>query len=116
MKSYLYFLAAASLVTYMQAGRAQDLEPLPDEYIPAAGLTSEELEDQLVEPEVKVRQAGNKTVKEFQERGRTYKVEVIPENTPAYILTDQDGSGELGSSNTNIDSGVVVPEWTIGSW
>ena len=66
--------------------------------------------------EIRIRQAGTTTVKEFHQQGKIYKVEVAPENTPAYILSDQDGNGSLNSSDTSIDNDLVVPEWTIGNW
>ena len=66
--------------------------------------------------EVRIRQAGTTTVKEFHQQGKVYKVEVAPKNTPAYILSDQDGNGSLNSSDTSIDSDLVLPEWTLGNW
>ena len=66
--------------------------------------------------EIRVLQAGTTTVKEFHQQGKTYKVEIDPKNTPAYILSDQDGNGNLNSSDTSIDNDLVVPQWTIGNW
>lgn len=66
--------------------------------------------------EIRVRQAGTTTVREFHQQGKVYKVEVAPKNTPAYILSDQDGDGNLNSSDTGIENDLVVPEWTIGNW
>ena len=75
-----------------------------------------EVGDQAADQDVRIRKAGSTTVTEYQAQGRTYKVEIAPENTPAYILSDQDGNGNLNSSDTRIDSDLVVPEWTIGNW
>ena len=82
-----------------------------------AGATSDAVSDIYDDSsDIRVRQAGTTTVKEFHQQGRVYRVEVAPKNTPAYILSDQDGNGNLNSSDTSIDSDVVVPEWTIGNW
>ena len=72
--------------------------------------------NQPADLDIRVRKAGSTTVKEYHAQGRTYKVEIAPENTPAYILSDQDGNGNINSSGTSIDSDLVVPEWTIGNW
>lgn len=117
MKLYIQILAMIAVGFYLPSSMAQEnLEAIPDQDVPVIDEAAKEASIELVDPEVKVRQAGDKTIKEYQERGRTYKVEVIPKNTPAYILSDQNRNGELGNSNNSVGSDVVVPEWKIGSW
>ena len=84
----------------------------------SAGQNADQVSDSGSQGTVAIRilQAGTTTVKEYQQQGKTYKVEIAPKNTPAYILSDQDGNGNLNSSDTSIDHDLVLPEWTIGNW
>lgn len=104
-------LASNALAQSDEIQPVQESDPLAQE-----SDALPESEDQDYGPEVRVRQAGTTTVKEYHQQGQTYKVEIEPKNTPAYILTDQDGNGSLNSSDTRIDNDLVVPEWTIGNW
>jgi len=106
------FVAASALC--MQCVYAQN-ETLETIEVGSSQSAQEVLNDQF-QSSVKVRQSGTTVVKEYQNQGTTYKVEVAPKDTPAYILSDQDGNGKINNSDTNIDSDVVVPEWTLGNW
>ena len=107
-------LFAASILC-VQFVYAQSNESLETIEVGTKKSAQEVLNDQF-QSSVKIRQAGSTTVKEYQNQGVTYKVEVAPKDTPAYILSDQDGNGKINNSDTGIDSDVVVPEWTLGNW
>ncbi len=105
----------AATILCIPVAYAQSNQPLETIEAGTKKSAQEVLNDQF-QSSVKIRQAGTTTVKEYQNQGVTYKVEVAPKDTPAYILADQDGNGNINNSDTSIDSDVVVPEWTIGNW
>jgi hypothetical protein len=118
MKNIYKYALTATLLVALSNVHAQSAEQVESELQPSTSDATPDLESDLNDSssEIRVRQAGTTTVREFHGQGRVYRVEIEPKNTPAYILTDQDGDGNLKSSDTSIDSDVVVPEWTIGNW
>ena len=113
--STLIFACAALCLQSVYAQSNEELETLETIEVDSKQSAQEVLNDQF-QSSVKIRQAGTTTVKEYLNQGVTYKVEVDPKDTPAYILSDQDGNGKISNSDTGIDSDVVVPEWTLGNW
>ncbi len=105
----------AATALCLQVTHAQSNEPVETTETDS-NTSAQEVPNDQFQSSIKVRQAGSTTVREYQNQGVTYKVEVAPEDTPAYILSDQDGDGNINNSDTGIDSDVVVPEWTIGNW
>lgn len=123
MKSPEKYALIATLVFALSNAHAQSGENAqsqipaePDSGEVQASGTVNAADTGASDSDIRIRQAGTTTVKEFHQQGKIYKVEVKPKNTPAYILSDQDGNGDLNSSNTGIESDIVVPEWTIGNW
>lgn len=115
MKNISTSVLFAATVFCLQSVYAQNTEAV-DQIEVGSSQSAQEVLNEQFQSSVKVRQSGSTTVKEYQNQGTTYKVEVAPKDTPAYILSDQDGNGKINNSDTSIDSDVVVPEWTIGNW
>ena len=115
MKNISTSVLFAATVFCLQSAYAQNTESV-DQIEVGSSQSAQEVLNEQFQSSVKIRQSGSTIVKEYQNQGTTYKVEVAPKDTPAYILSDQDGNGKINNSDTNIDSDVVVPEWTIGNW
>ena len=82
MKKISTLLFAATALC-LQSVSAQN-ETLESIEVQENKSAQEVLNDQF-QSSVKIRQAGTTTVKEYLNQGVTYKVEVDPKDTPAYI-------------------------------
>lgn len=71
---------------------------------------------QTLEPEVTIRQKGEKRVTEYRVNGRLYMIKVKPAAGPAYYLADTDGDGELESRQSELDPGFLIPKWILFQW
>lgn len=60
------------------------------------------------EPDVTVRQEGQRTVKEYRMDGHLYAIEVQPDHGKAYVLLDRNGNGNFERVSA---SKVPVPDW-----
>ena len=121
MTKYLLVLLLANPLTLLAAQQTPptDLEPLPDapppppsDYVPPpTGL-----EDEGLEPEVKIIKRNDAVIYEYRINGRLYKVKVVPRVGPPYYLYDRDGNGSLESRRPQLEPAPVVPNWMIHSW
>lgn len=123
MKNPYKYVLIATLLIGLNHVHAQSEESSPAQSTGEQAITGQQTavgdatsDKKNNDSDIRVRQAGTTTVKEFHQQGKVYKVEIAPKNTPAYILSDQDGNGNLNSSDTRIDNDLVIPEWTIGNW
>ena len=71
---------------------------------------------ETLEPEVTIRQKGERTVTEYRVNGRLYMIKVKPAAGPAYYLADTDGDGELESRQSELDPGFLIPKWILFQW
>ncbi|WP_150276709.1 DUF2782 domain-containing protein [Halopseudomonas salina] len=79
--------------------------------IGSAALAQEELTG---EPEVVIRQEGNRTVEEYRVNGFLYAIKVIPNNGPPYFLVAVDDEGNFMRSDQ--PEGMRIPSWKIFEW
>ncbi len=95
-----------------------DLEPLPDIPPPPPAVDTPPaptgLEDEGLEPEVKIIKRDDAVVHEYRSNGRLYMVKVIPTRGFPYYLYDADGNGSLESRQDRLEP--VIPRWVIHSW
>ncbi|WP_456449050.1 DUF2782 domain-containing protein [Thiolapillus sp.] len=70
---------------------------------------------ETLEPEVTIRQEGNRTVHEYRVDGRLYMVKIVPKVGPPYYLMDSNGDGEMDTREDD-PNGVVLPQWILFRW
>lgn len=65
------------------------------------------------EPDVTIRQEGDKTIQEYRVNGFLYAIKVTPKNGKPYFLVRADGESNYVRSD-NPD--MLIPAWEIFSW
>ncbi len=66
------------------------------------------------EPEVTIRQEGDKTVEEYRLNGFLYAIKVTPKKGPPYFLVAVDDDGNFTKADT--PNGLRIPSWKIFEW
>ncbi len=66
------------------------------------------------DPDVTIRQEGDKTIQEYRVNGFLYAIKVIPKNGKPYFLVRADGSD--GNFVRSDDPDMLIPAWEIFSW
>lgn len=66
------------------------------------------------EPDVTIRQEGDRTVAEYRVNGFLYAIKITPKNGPAYFLVRSDGSD--GNFVRSDDPDMLIPSWKIFEW
>ncbi|MFI8482159.1 DUF2782 domain-containing protein [Pseudomonas sp. NPDC078700] len=66
------------------------------------------------DPDVTIRQEGDRTVQEYRVNGFLYAIKVIPKNGKPYFLVRSDGSD--GNFIRSDDPDMLIPAWEIFSW
>ncbi len=65
------------------------------------------------EPDVTIRQEGDKTVQEYRVNGFLYAIKVTPKHGKPYFLVRADGDSNFVRSD-NPD--MLIPQWELFSW
>lgn len=71
---------------------------------------------ETIEPEINIIQHEDKTVEEYRLAGKLYAIKVTPVVGPAYYLMDTDGDGSLETTQFELSSGLLVPNWILFEW
>ncbi|NLB99705.1 DUF2782 domain-containing protein [Halopseudomonas formosensis] len=66
------------------------------------------------EPEVTIRQEGDKTVEEYRINGFLYAIKITPKNGAPYFLVAVDDDGNFTRADS--PSGMRIPSWKIFEW
>lgn len=66
------------------------------------------------DPDVTIRQDGDRTVEEYRVNGFLYAIKVTPKNGKPYFLVRADGSD--GNFIRADDPDMLIPSWQIFSW
>jgi len=66
------------------------------------------------DPEVTIRQEGDKTIQEYRVNGFLYAIKVIPKGGKPYFLVRADGTEGNFVRSDNPD--MLIPAWEIFSW
>lgn len=69
-----------------------------------------------IEPEVNIIQREDRTIQEYRVNGRLYMIKVTPTVGVPYMLMDTDGDGSLETTQHELDSGLLVPNWILLEW
>ena len=78
--------------------------------VPLSGFAQEAVER---EPDVTIRQEGERTVEEYRVNGFLYAVKVIPKNGKPYFLVRADGDSNFIRADR---PDMLIPAWEIFSW
>ncbi|MES2819243.1 MAG: DUF2782 domain-containing protein [Pseudomonadota bacterium] len=66
------------------------------------------------EPDVTIRQDGDRTIQEYRVNGFLYAIKIIPKGGKPYFLVRADGSDGNFVRSDNPD--MLIPSWEIFSW
>lgn len=66
------------------------------------------------DPDVTIRQDGDKTIQEFRQNGFLYAIKITPKNGKPYFLVRADGSE--GNFIRSDQPDMLIPSWEIFSW
>ena len=66
------------------------------------------------EPDVTIRQDGDKTIQEYRVNGFLYAIKITPKGGKPYFLVRADGSD--GNFVRSDDPDMLIPAWEIFSW
>lgn len=78
--------------------------------VPLSGFAQESVDG---EPDVTIRQEGERTVEEYRVNGFLYAVKVIPKNGKPYFLVRADGDSNFIRAD---QPDMLIPAWEIFSW
>jgi len=69
-----------------------------------------------IEPDINIIKKEDRTVQEYRVNGKLYMIKVIPTIGLPYLLMDTDGDGSLETTQHELDSGLLVPNWILLEW
>jgi len=65
-----------------------------------------------VEPEINIRNDGEKTFYEYRVNGILKEIKVVPSVGPTYYLVPDDGGGWIREDRSQ----VLIPKWVLFKW
>lgn len=72
-------------------------------------------EGQQPEPEITIRDGGDRTLYEYRVNGILYAIKVKPKKGPEYYLVDVNGDGNYVRHDSKRKS-FLIPEWVLLRW
>lgn len=84
-------------------------------FLEAPTLAPTPVVGEMVEPEITIREEGDRVIYEYRVRGVLYMARVQPQAGPPYYLLDTDGDGVLDVSDAS-PRNLAVPQWLLFSW
>lgn len=122
IKRSIMVCAATFLISANSWAEQADIEP-PTAALPALApiieppIIPEQLRDgESIEPDVKIIQKQDRTIQEYRMNGRLYMIKITPTIGRPYFLMDTDGDGSLESRQTELGTGLRVPNWILLEW
>ncbi|MBN2887084.1 MAG: DUF2782 domain-containing protein [Chromatiaceae bacterium] len=109
-----YALTMGLLLAASASLMAQD-EEAGGGYLEAPTLAPAPVVGETVEPEITIREEGDRVIYEYRVRGVLYMARVQPQVGPPYYLLDTDGDGVLDVSDAS-PRNLAVPQWLLFSW
>lgn len=79
---------------------------------PLAAMAADEAPS--ADPEVTIRQDGDKTIQEYRQNGFLYAVKVTPKHGKPYFLVRADGTSPNFIRSDQPD--MLIPQWEIFKW
>ena len=81
----------------------------------ALPMVQAQAEGQQPEPEITIRDGGDRTLYEYRVNGILYAIKVKPKVGPEYYLVDANGDGNYVRRDTERKS-FLIPEWVLLRW
>ncbi len=78
-------------------------------------LSTAYAEEQQPEPEITIRDGGDRTLYEYRANGILYAIKVKPKVGPEYFLVDANGDGNFVRKESTRKS-FLIPEWVLLRW
>ncbi len=76
-------------------------------------FTDTEITTASAEPDVTIRQDGDRIIEEYRVNGFLYAIKVTPKNGKPYFLVRADETGNFIRSD---QPDMLIPQWEIFSW
>lgn len=113
MLRYLFFclvIFSCSVIAEEGLPDNSGIPEVPDMPLPVEG-------GEPMDADITITRRGEKTIHEYRINGKIYKIKIIPDIGPAYYFIDPDGDGEMEEvSESDLDKGIKINQWTIFSW
>jgi len=87
----------------------------PD-YLKPPDIPEPLMDGQNIEPDVNIIQKQDRTIEEYRVNGKLYMIKVVPTIGLPYFLMDTDGDGSLDTTQHELDSGLLIPNWILLEW
>jgi len=81
----------------------------------ALPVTQVQAEGKQPEPEITIRDGGDRTLYEYRVNGILYAIKVKPKKGPEYYLVDVNGDGNYVRHDSKRKS-FLIPEWVLLRW
>ena len=81
----------------------------------ASALTPVYAESQQPEPEITIRDGGDRTLYVYRANGIRYAIKVKPKMGPEYFLIDANGDGNFVRKEPGKKT-FLIPEWVLLRW
>jgi hypothetical protein len=108
MRRAIILLLSALALNVAAQTQPPKLEPIPEPPPPPPSL------DEPLEPQVTIIKRGEDKVEEYRMNGKLYMLKVTPPHGVPYYMVDNAGDGHF--MRHNLDSGIRVPMWVIGTF
>jgi hypothetical protein len=89
--------------------------PPPPTALPSTG-EDHAITEENFEPQVTIMRRQESTVEEYRANGQLYMVKITPDVGAAYYLIDMDGDGSLETTQHNLATNPVLPQWILFRW
>ena len=113
MLRYLFFclvMFSSAVIAEEESLVSSESPEVPDMPLPVE-------DGQPMDADITITRRGERTVHEYRSNGKIYKIKIIPDIGPAYYYIDPDGDGEMEEvSESDLDKGIKINQWTIFSW
>jgi hypothetical protein len=112
----LVTLAALAFGALAQESGAE-ASPPPDAgaYLQAPEAVESPVTGEAVEPEITIREEGQRIITEYRVNGLLYMVRIQPQFGPPYYLVDTNGDGVIDPRDSS-PLNNNIPQWILYSW
>jgi hypothetical protein len=110
---WMSLLATGTLVCGLaiaQQETAKDIDPAAPPPIPPK-VPGEE-----IEPSVTITEREGQRIEEYSMGSRIYMIKITPNIGLPYFLMDTDGDGSFETTQHELDSGLLIPNWILLEW
>ena len=71
---------------------------------------------EVIEPDINIIQYEDRIVEEYRHGDKLYAIKVTPVVGRVYYLMDTDGDGSLETTQYELSSGLLIPNWILLEW